>query len=172
MLRSFFHSNFLLVVLILVMGLVVGCTPAGDDAPNAAATPTTDPNAPVSSDDPTPTPEPTLSGDLVIGTAIVNSVDLLMMESFPLQMNASIQGDFPDGCTSLGGVTQEQAGNVINITVMTTRPADQMCDQALAPFTESVPVDIYGLPAGEYTVNVNGVTATFTLDMDNILPEE
>ena len=165
--RQLFPSHFLLLLLILVMGAVVACTPAENDAPTA--TPTLDPDAPVSSDD--PTTEPVEQGDLIIGTAIVNSVDLLMLESFPLQMTATINGDFPDGCTTLGAVQQERIGNVINMTIGTSRPAGSMCTQALVPFTENVSVDIYGLPAGEYTVNVNGVTTTFTLDMDNIIAE-
>jgi inhibitor of cysteine peptidase len=42
-----------------------------------------------------------------------------------------------------------------------------VCTQALVPFEETIPLDVEGLLAGEYTVNVNGVMATFTLDVDN-----
>jgi len=38
----------------------------------------------------------------------------------------------------------------------------------LAPFEEIIPLEVYGLPAGTYTVDVNGVQATFDLEVDNI----
>jgi inhibitor of cysteine peptidase len=46
-----------------------------------------------------------------------------------------------------------------------------MCTQIVVPFEESIPLDVVGLPAGTYTVDVNGVTGSFTLDVDNQLPE-
>jgi len=39
----------------------------------------------------------------------------------------------------------------------------------LAPFEETIPLEVYGLPAGTYTVEVNGAQGTFDLEMDNIL---
>jgi inhibitor of cysteine peptidase len=162
------QKTLLNLILALMVGLMVACTPTGNDGGNAAATPTTDPNAPVSSDDPTTEPEPT--GEIITGTAMIDSVDLLMLESFPLQMTAHVTGNYPDGCTGLGTVTQERVENIITITVETARPADRMCTEALVPFAENISVDINGLLAGEYAVIVNGVEATFTLDTDNVLP--
>ena len=159
---------FLMLILALMMGLIVACTPTGNEAENAAATPTTDPDSSVSSDDPTTEPEP--AEEVITGTAMIDSVDLLMLESFPLQMTAHITGNYPDGCTGLGTVTPERVENIITITVETTRPADMMCTQALVPFAENISVDINGLLAGEYSVIVNGVEAAFTLDTDNVLP--
>lgn len=163
------YTPLWVLLFVLLMGLVVACTPAGNEPGNAAATPTTDPNAPISSDDPTTEPEP--MGDVITGTALIDTVDLLLLESFPLQMTAHITGNYQDGCTSLGEVKQERVDNLITLSVETVRPVDMMCTQALVPFEENIPVDIYGLPAGEYTINVNGITATFTLDMDNVLAE-
>lgn len=162
------QKTLLILILALTVGLIVACTPAGNNGGNAAATPTTDPDTPVSSDDPTTEPEP--AGEIITGMAMIDSVELLLLESFPLQMTAHIIGNYPDGCTGLGTVTQERVENVITITVETTRPADMMCTQALVPFAENVPVDIHGLPAGEYSVIINDVEATFTLDIDNVLP--
>jgi len=55
----------------------------------------------------------------------------------------------------------------IAVTIGTTRPADAVCATVLVDFEEVVPVDVLGLPAGTYTVDVNGVLATFTLTVDN-----
>lgn len=165
------YTPLWVLLFVLLMGLVVACTPGENGVGNAAATPeptTTSDEPAFITDDPA---TKFLDDVYVTGEAMIDTVDLLIMESFPLQMMAHITGNYPDGCTSLGEVKQERIDNVITLTIATVRPVDMMCTQALVPFEENIPVDIYGLPAGEYTVNVNGVTATFTLDMDNILPE-
>ena len=47
-----------------------------------------------------------------------------------------------------------------------------MCIEALVPFEENVPLDVYGLPAGTYQVQVYNQSAEFTFDMDNRLQED
>lgn len=166
----------LTVLLFAAAALLAACAgappPAEPFDPNSGVSATANPDAPVSSDDPVqPTTDPFADPNVVEGTLYVNSVELLTLESFPLQMMAIVQGDFSNGCTTYAGSEQKTDGNVISITLIAAMPADVACTEALVPFEENVPVDIYGLPAGEYTVDVNGVTATFTLDMDNVLPE-
>jgi inhibitor of cysteine peptidase len=102
--------------------------------------------------------------------AQVTSIDLLLLESFPVQVHAAVKGDFPDACTAIGTATQRREGNTIYVELMTTRPADMACAQVITPFEHNVPLDVAGLPAGTYTVDVNGVTGTFKLDVDNKLP--
>ena len=109
-------------------------------------------------------------GTFVTGVAVVDSVDLLMLESFPVQIHALVKGNLPDGCTTIDQVTQARQGNAFTVTITTKRPADKMCTEALVPFEESVALEVVGLPAGTYAVEVNGVTASFTLDVDNALP--
>ena len=42
----------------------------------------------------------------------------------------------------------------------------------IAPFEETIPLEVYGLSAGTYTVDVNGVQGSFVLEIDNIfLPD-
>jgi hypothetical protein len=111
-------------------------------------------------------------GETITGEAMVNSVQINMMESFPLQMSVTVSGDLPDGCTELTEPQQRREGDTFFITLPTERPADAMCTQALVPFEETISVDILGLEAGTYTVSVNGVEETFTLEQDNVMPEE
>ena len=106
----------------------------------------------------------------VTGVAAVDSVDLLMLESFPVQIRAVVRGNLPDGCTTIDQIAQARQGNAFKVTINTRRPADKMCTEALVPFEESIALEVAGLPAGTYTVDVNGVTASFTLDVDNALP--
>ena len=100
----------------------------------------------------------------------IESTEILTLESFPVQVSLLVSGNFPDGCTSIGNVMQERTGETFNVTITTNRPRDQMCTDALVPFQETVKLDVGGLKAGTYSVNVNGKIAdTFTLSRDNVL---
>ena len=46
-----------------------------------------------------------------------------------------------------------------------------MCTQAIVPYEKVVPLDVYGLKAGTYDVNVNTVTDSFELSIDNIIED-
>ncbi|HML25550.1 MAG TPA: hypothetical protein PKC27_02465, partial [Methanomethylovorans sp.] len=80
-------------------------------------------------------------------------------------------GYLPDGCTTISNATTRKDGNTFYVEIGTIRPRDALCTQALVPFTKSVPLDVYGLEKGVYTVDVNGKTASFELSVDNILSE-
>ncbi len=124
--------------------------------------------------DPTPTSPPAdaINSEPVTGEATVESIQLLILESFPVQVNARIRGALPDGCTTIDNITTEHGGNDFTITLTTFRPADAVCTEAEVPFDEVVGLDVFGLDAGTYSVTANGIGGTFTLDMDNRPQEE
>lgn len=163
--------------LIMMLILIAACTappggePAADIDPTPTELPTESPDEPVSSDDPTATPVPDpypSEEDMLINDAVITGVGIRMMESFPLQASVQIDGELGDGCTELAPIETEREGDTFYITVQTMRPADAVCTMELRFFSESVPLDIEGLEAGTYTVDVNGVTETFTLEQDNV----
>ena len=127
---------------------------------------------PVTPSAPTPIPpsgeQP--GGDVIAGAASVESIELRMLESFPVQVSVTAIGYLPDPCTHISGTQQTMEGDTLYLKIMTSRQADVMCIQVVAPFEETYPLDVAGLPAGTYTVDVNGVTGTLTLDVDNVLP--
>ena len=51
------------------------------------------------------------------------------------------------------------------------KESDLVCIQFIEQYQEVIALDVYGLPAGTYQVDVNGVIGSFTLEMDNILPD-
>lgn len=111
---------------------------------------------------------PDLSGGTT--SLYIENTEILTLESFPVQVNLVVSGNFPDGCTSIGTVTQERTGETFNITITTNRPPDQMCTAVLVPFQETIKLDVAGLKAGTYTVNLNGkLVDTFVLASDNVL---
>ncbi|MCD4821122.1 MAG: protease inhibitor I42 family protein [Methanococcoides sp.] len=109
--------------------------------------------------------------EYVVGTAVVDDVQIMVMESFPLQISVTVIGNLPDGCTTIDEENIEvvNTGNVFDIALKTKRPKDLVCTDALVPFEVNIPLDVYGLEKGVYTVNVNGVTDTFEFTVDNVM---
>ena len=99
----------------------------------------------------------------------IESVETFIMKSWPLQVMALVRGDLADGCTTIEDVrvVRQDESNLFEVTITIYRDPDAMCTMALVPFEESVSLDVEGLPAGTYTVDVHGVTATFELAADN-----
>jgi len=127
-------------------------------------------NQPVTSED-TPAPTETLNPDeFEIGeTAYIDNMDIVFLESFPLQVHAVVKGNFPDGCTSIQHHEVKREKNTFEIKVFTKRPVDAFCTEALVPFEYTVPLDVYGLAAGDYTVKAYNIFNEFTFTQDNIL---
>ena len=86
-----------------------------------------------------------------------------------MQVNLIVKGQMPDACTHTGDITQKRVENTFHIVVPAERPADTICAQVLTPYEQTVRLDARDLPKGTYTVDVNGVTATFELAVDNTL---
>jgi hypothetical protein len=106
--------------------------------------------------------------------AHVQSIDILTLESFPVQVHVVARGQHPDGCTEIDPIQQhrDSPGDIIWVEITTHSATDRPCTQAPVPFEEIIPLDVYGLPAGTYAVDVNRVRGTFVLESDNRLPEE
>jgi inhibitor of cysteine peptidase len=119
-----------------------------------------------------PTSPPAVTQAPVLGEAVVESIEILILMSFPVQVNVVARGNFPDGCTTIDQIVRERDGNTFLATITTIRPANQMCTDALVPFEKVISLDVYGLPAGVYAVTVNGVSDTFELMADNVLQTE
>lgn len=120
----------------------------------------------------TPAPEPTALTEPVFGLATVESVQILTLESFPVQINVRVRGMLPNGCTEIEEIVSQSDDTHFEIAITTVQQPDTVCTEALVPFEEMVPLDVEGLDAGTYSVTVNGIQGSFTLDVDNRLPDE
>ncbi|HET6824174.1 MAG TPA: hypothetical protein VFH34_16095 [Anaerolineales bacterium] len=113
------------------------------------------------------TPPPIVTeepGIPVTGVALVQSVEIQILESQPLQVNAIVRGQLPDaGCTTISSVSQVQNDNIITITLTTTTDPVALCAQALTPFEQVVALDMSNLTPGHYKVHVNGIEQAFDL---------
>lgn len=98
----------------------------------------------------------------------VDAVQVMIMESFPVQVSITVNGNKSVPCVELLPAAVVRSGNVFNVVLAETvlGPAES-CIAVLDPFEENISLDVLGLSAGDYSVVVNGVSAEFTLDMDN-----
>ncbi len=101
------------------------------------------------------------------GFAEVQSIDIRILESFPVQVEVVASGYLPDSCTQIERVLTERKGRSFQTTILTIRDADLACAQAVFPFEEVIALDVFGLEAGVYEVDVNGVRDIFTLPAQN-----
>jgi len=118
---------------------------------------------------PKETPTPDKNATYIYRKAGIESIQIQKMESMPVQVSVLVNGWLSDSCTSLDQITQERDGKDFLITITTKRPADVNCLQMITPFQQTIPLDVLGLKAGTYTVTVNRMSDTFTLDVDNVL---
>ena len=146
----------LLILVIVLLG--ASCNKDGDSEP-------TQPVFTVQPSVQEPTQAP--ASQVTSGKARVESIEIFIMESFPVQVNVLAKGNLPDGCTKIDQINKGSDSNTLWVEITTLRPADAMCTEALVPFEENIGLDVYGLLAGTYSVDVNGVTDTFTLSVDN-----
>ncbi|KCZ73543.1 hypothetical protein ANME2D_00613 [Candidatus Methanoperedens nitroreducens] len=109
------------------------------------------------------------TGEFIYGNATVEDIEIMVLESFPVQVNVNVKGYLPDSCTEIHKITQEKDGNTFLVNITTVRPADAICAQVIVPFEEKISLDVYGLKAGVYNVIVNDVKGTFELEIDNII---
>ncbi len=117
-------------------------------------------------------PEPPQGGQYEISQeAMVDSVEALVLESWALQVQAVISGNLPDGCTTIHKIESRRDHSRFMITIYTQRDKEAFCTQVLVPFEETHPLNVYGLPAGTYTIDAYGITAEFNFDQANVIED-
>jgi hypothetical protein len=117
---------------------------------------------------PTATPSPSSP---VTGLVEVVALDIRQLESFPVQIQVIAEGILPDSCTTIERIDRNKEGNTFRVTMHTIRASGVACVENEIPFTETINLDVLGLSAGTYTVQVNSISGMFTLQVDNISDE-
>jgi uncharacterized protein YgiM (DUF1202 family) len=98
------------------------------------------------------------------GNADVQSIEIQMIESSPVQVNAIARGQLPDaGCTTISSASQVRNGNTFTVKVTTKTDPAALCALTLTPFEYVISLDVSSLLPAKYIVNVNGVEESFDL---------
>jgi hypothetical protein len=103
----------------------------------------------------------------------INQVKVLKPNTVPAQVFLEISGEFPSGCGKIGHIVQHEANGLISVNVYfenddwLRNPELVPCTLAMRPFREVIPLQVYGLSAGEYQYTLNNTfTGSFTLAAD------
>lgn len=99
----------------------------------------------------------------------IQHIQMRVAESFPIQVNAIIQGRLLDSCTELDQFDVEKQSDTFIIVLKTRQRADANCHPTARPFERIIPLEVKGLRAGVYTVKSTDKTAIFELAVDNIV---
>lgn len=135
-----------LIILLLVISTLTACAPRLDPPTSNTSqlTPITDNTNPRPGDE-----------TLLRGTVYIDSVDLLVMESFPLQFSLILNGSLPTPCHQLRVlVNPPDEESRIFVDVYSLVDADNMCIEVLQPFSKNIPLGSF--PGGHFTIWVNG----------------
>lgn len=141
-------------ILILLLTFLLGwATPVRMDTPPSGVVPT-----PV----PLPTIAPVGDEPTFQSMTVIEHVDALMLESYPVQISLVVKGYQPDGCDYPVVVSQTRSGNQVNVQIYRTMPLAAMCPAMILPYEAAVPLD-GGFETGTYTIDVNGYVITVTV---------
>ncbi|MFW5942283.1 MAG: hypothetical protein ACOCXI_10810 [Chloroflexota bacterium] len=90
----------------------------------------------------------------------------------PIPVTAQIAGAWPTLCAQIGELSMVREGNQFHVTLMANPgPDDCPPDNVGLPFSMGLPINgTGGLAEGEYTVTVNGVSATFQVPLTPTVP--
>ena len=149
----------ILITLIIIIFALIACTPA-TSPPAANESPTATQSDNVSTAEP-PTSRPSDTaprpGDsnLARGNVILDSTELLTLESFPPQFALALKGGLPTPCHELRvAISPPDPQNKIIVDVYSVTDPNAICVQVVEPFEENIPLGSF--PAGHYTLWVNG----------------
>jgi len=93
--------------------------------------------------------------NLTCGNVFIENSDLLIMESYPVQIMLVLKGELPTPCNRLRVITNPpDEENQIRVEVYSVIDPDQMCAQVLEPFEANIGLGSF--PSGHNTVWVNG----------------
>ncbi len=93
----------------------------------------------------------------------VESVEVMVLESFPAQANAHVTGVIGDGCAELLPIEQSRGDNEVRISILRQRPLDAVCIQIAKLFDDTIRLQGTFAP-GDYTLHVNDVSVSFRVD--------
>jgi inhibitor of cysteine peptidase len=101
-----------------------------------------------------------------LGLASVERIDVGVLMKRPASVHVNAFGTLPDSCTEIERSQQERFGSQISVMLSTRRESRASCVAEARPFERRILLDVVGLPAGVYSVTVNGVQGSFHITKD------
>ena len=95
--------------------------------------------------------------------ARVDTVEVLLLESKPVQVVVTASGFLRSGCEAIGSVSQRLEDKTFFVEVLVVAPWGEACTPVAPPFTERMTLATNDLEPAIYEVDVNGVVESLTL---------
>jgi len=146
------------------MGMTVAACGGLDDSADQGSTSTTaiNPDQPVDSggDEPIgdpwtvgsiPEPRPPIDGN-VDGEVTIDSADLRIMESYPIQVMLDVTGEKPTPCHEVFWTVNDD-GEVIEIEMISQIASNQQCAQVIELFMVAVPLGSWAEESRQVSLN-------------------
>ena len=137
----------IILLLVILSILLAACAPATSVSPQPAPALPVQPPA----------------RDMIVDPIQIDQVEVRIAESFPVQVFVHVTGVIGDGCSSVLPAEQKREGNTVTVTINRQRPAEAMCTMIAKIYDENIRLD-GDFPPGEYTLKMNTVTQTFTVN--------
>lgn len=101
--------------------------------------------------------------DMIKATAPIESIEILVAESYPPQYFALVVSGLQNSCVRYGGFYLNRNGDKINIEMVNWKPADQdtPCLEVYTEIQTNIPLGSDFESDKKYIVDVNGKTETF-----------
>jgi hypothetical protein len=132
------------VILVLMTTMLAACAPLSTQQATATAEPVNIPTLPTVAE-----------GER--GPVYVSQADLVIMESYPVQVSLHIVGDLPTPCHRFHAeVSKPDSENRIQVAIYSVANTELMCAEVLAHFEENVAIPMNGQAEGTYSVWLNG----------------
>jgi hypothetical protein len=169
-----FHKIILPITLIILLSACNGELPIGSEAPLEPEQPVI--ATPITTELPTTGETPVMveppeqmaprpinseylpqreDGNLTRGNVFIDNSELLIMESYPIQVALTLKGSLPTPCNQLRVIAKPpDEQNQIQVEVYSVIDPEQVCTQVLQPFEANIGLGSF--PSGHYTVWVNG----------------
>jgi hypothetical protein len=111
-----------------------------------------------------PTGEPPAKAELAPNEFLirVESADVRVAESFPVQVYLEVRGMIGDGCTSFDRVEQSRDGNNVSVRIIGATTGGPMCTRIAKLYHDTIVLSGPFGP-GSYAVDVNGLAQQFTV---------
>ena len=102
-------------------------------------------------------------GDTIMRRPVViDSVEVLVLESYPMQLQLNISGHQNDACNVPVQVEQRREGNTVYVEIYRLHNPAMMCPFALLQYHDTITLE-GGFESGSYTIHVNDYVVNVTL---------
>jgi inhibitor of cysteine peptidase len=93
---------------------------------------------------------------------VIENVDVLVLESYPMQLHLQVTGYQPDGCDLPVIIEQRREDNEIFVDIYREQSAAMTCPAGTVPYEAKIPLED-GFTSGTYTIHVNDFVTEITI---------